>query len=187
MMSDAELQILSFYRASELAGSILLGRLALQTTNDRLRVPLTEQCLEEARHAWLFTKVITDLGATPVRMTQTYQSEVGKVYGMPENMLDILCLTRVLEVAVLDHYVRHARMPDLHPAIRQTLETVIEDESGHVDWIQTELDAYAQEHGRARVDDALRRAETASRAVLQELRRHPAVKAYFGDTAEGPA
>lgn len=184
MISDNELQILSFYRASELAGSILLGRLALQTTNDRLRGPLTEQCLEEARHAWLFTKLITDLGGTPLRMTQTYQSEVGKTYGMPESMLDILCLTRVLEVEVLDHYVRHARMPDLQPAIRQTLETIIEDESGHVDWIQAELDGYAAEHGRARVDAALRRAEEASRTVFQELRRHPAMLAYFGDLAQ---
>jgi len=92
--------------------------------------------------------------------------------------------TRVLEVEVLDHYVRHARMPELQPAIRQTLETIIEDESGHVDWIQAELDGYAAEHGRAKVEAAVQRAEAASHAVFQELRRHPAVVAYFGELAE---
>lgn len=180
MISSDELEVLSFYRASEMAGALLLGKLALQTSNERLRGPLTEQCAEEARHSWLFTKLITDLGATPLRMTRTYQSEVGKVYGLPESMLDILCLTRVLEAEVLEHYMQHAAKPDLRPAIRETLETIIEDEQGHVDWIQNELDDYVRRRGQERVDAALRRAEEASAVVFAELRRTPTAQTYFG-------
>ena len=62
MLSAEELHILSFYRASELAGSMLLGKLALHTNHDHLRVPLTEQCLEEAKHAWMLTQTIDKLG-----------------------------------------------------------------------------------------------------------------------------
>ena len=181
MISSEELEILSFYRASELAGAILLGKLALQTGNDRLREPLTEQMAEEARHAWLFTKLIMELGATPLRMTRTYQSEVGRVYGLPSSMLDILCLTQVLEVEVLDHYIRHAQMPNLHPAVRKTLETIIEDERGHVDWIKAELDGYGQRRGPGRVEAAMRKAERARAAVFETLRHTKTAENYFGD------
>jgi rubrerythrin len=181
MISPDELEILSFYRASELAGAMLLGKLALQTTNDRLRPQLTEQCAEEARHAWLFTKLITDLGATPSRMTRTYQSEVGKVFGLPESMLDVLCLTQVLEVEVLEHYIRHAQLPDVHPAVRETLEAIIDDERGHVDWVAAELDDYASRHGSAKVEAAMGRAKAASAAAFAELRQADPVRNYFGD------
>lgn len=183
MINADELAILSFYRASELAGAILLGKLALQTGNDRLREPLTEQMAEEARHAWLFTKLISDLGATPMRMTRTYQSEVGKVFGLPQSMLDVLCLTQVLEVEVLEHYVRHAQMPNLHPAVQATLSTIIEDEEGHVGWIREELDRYAARHGSAKVDAAMQRAEAARVAVFESLRQRPEARSYFGDLA----
>lgn len=181
MIGPDEVRVLSFYAASELAGVVLLGRLALHTTIDRLRAPLIEQCMEEARHAWLFTKAIVDLDATPVRVSETYQSEVGKAFGMPEGMLDILCLTRVLEVAVLEHYRRNAARPGLHPIVRGTLERVIEDESGHVDWVQAELERYAGQHGAQAVEDAIRRAERASQAALARLLASPTARAYFED------
>lgn len=181
MINDDELQVLSFYRASELAGAMLLGSLAQQTGNDQLRAPLTEQMAEEARHAWIFTDLIVQLGATPLRVTRTYQSEVGKVFGMPQNMLDVLCLTQVLEVEVLEHYVRHASMPDLNPAVRSALETVIADEEGHVGWIAAELDEYSSRHGREKVDDAMARAATARDRVFEELFSTEQARRYFKD------
>jgi len=83
---------------------MLLGKLALHTNHDHLRVPLTEQCLEEAKHAWMLTETIQKLGAVPLKITQTYQSELGKIYGFPDGTVDILCLTRVLEVVALETY-----------------------------------------------------------------------------------
>ena len=183
-MSPEELRILSFYRASELAGAVLLGRIGLMTTNDRIRVPLTEQCAEEAKHAWLFTKLISDLGAVPERMTQTYQSEVGKVLGIPESVLDILCLTQLLEVEALTHYQRHAAMAGIDPRLRETLRVVIEDEEGHVDWVANELEKMKTEIGADAVGRAMRQAQDATRDVFAKLRAHPIVRAYFGDLAE---
>jgi rubrerythrin len=183
MISAEELRILSFYRASELAGAVLLGRFALHTKNDRIRIPLTEQCAEEARHAWLFTDLIRTLGHAPVRMTETYQSEVAKVLGLPESVADILCLTQLLEVEALAHYRRHAEKAGVHPKVRQTLLEVIEDEVGHVDWVANELEAQRRENGSETVDRAMRRAEGATAAVFAKLRAHPIVRAYFGEEA----
>jgi hypothetical protein len=66
MITNDELYVLSYYRAGELAGSVLFGRLALHTAIDHVRAPLTRHCMEEAEHAWLWTKTIEDLGHTPL-------------------------------------------------------------------------------------------------------------------------
>lgn len=179
MITDEELAVLSFYRSSELAGAVLLGRLALVTSYERIRSPLTEQCAEEARHAWIFTKLITELGGTPLRTTETYQSIVARSFGPPQDIVDILCLTRSLEVATLSHYQGHAALPGLHPLIRAALDEVIEDEVGHVDWVDDELKAAAAERGQDAIDRAARRAEDATQAAFAELRSHPIARGYF--------
>ena len=179
MISDDELEVLSVYRASELAGAVLFGRLALTTTIDSLRAPLTRHSLEEARHAWLLTELIGSLGATPQRTARTYQSEMSKVFGLPGSMLEILCLTRVLELGVLDLYRRHAELPGLNPAIRNVLQEMVRDEAGHIDWIQRELDAHAKAHGKDKVDAALRKAESARREVFSRLLGSETGRRYF--------
>lgn len=181
MIARDELRLLSYYAASELAGSVLLGRLALQTASARIRVPLTEQAAEEARHAWILTETIVSLGASPLRVRDTYQAQVGRIYGLPRDIVDVLCLTRVLEDGVLEHYRMHERIAGLDPAIRRALRRIIRDETGHVGWIDIELDRFAKRHGRAAVDRSLERAESASRAVFTKLRRSALARRYFGN------
>ena len=64
-ISENDLWILSYYRESELAGGLVMGRLARETDDDDLRVHLTEHCAEEAHHAWLWTETILKVGGTP--------------------------------------------------------------------------------------------------------------------------
>ena len=173
MLSAEELHILSFYRASELAGSMLLGKLALHTNHDHLRVPLTEQCLEEATHAWMLTQTIDKLGAVPTKITQTYQSELGKVYGFPESTVDILCLTRVLEVVALETYQRHVALRGVTPAVKETLEAIIEDEVGHIDWIQ------ADGPDGEKVKHAIAACEAASKTVSEKFYENPLIQRYL--------
>src|SRR3989344_7163057 len=122
MISDQELFVLSYYRASELAGAMLFGRLAFHTSIDAYRVPLTEHSMEEAQHAWLWTKAIRDLGHTPLKVTHTYQTEYGKLFGMPQNILEIFCLTQVFEKRTLDQFTKHLNLPNTHPLIKKALQ-----------------------------------------------------------------
>jgi rubrerythrin len=178
-MSPEELHILSFYRASELAGSMLLGKLALHTNHGHLRVPLTEQCLEEAKHAWMLTETIDRLGQVPVKITRTYQSELGKLYGIPESIVEILCLTRVLESVALEAYQRHVALPGTTPEVKQTLEAVIEDEVGHISWIQAELDKLARGPEAEKVKRAIAASEDASRRVNERFYQDPMIQRYL--------
>jgi len=179
MISQEELYILSYYRVSELAGALLFGRMAMHTNVDTLRIPLTEQCSEEAKHAWLITETIQKLGAVPLKITETFQSEIAKEFGMPENILEILCLTQIFEVRVLDHYIKHTKLLKLNPLIKKTLNKMIEDESGHVSWIAEELKKYKKEYGKEKVNRIMNRVKKVDALVLRKLSHSSPFKEYF--------
>ncbi len=178
-MTKDELYILSYYRASELAGSLLFGKLAMYTDIDELRIPLTEQCSEEAKHAWLLTETIHNLGEVPLKITDTFQSEIAKEFGMPRNILEILCLTQVFEERVLDHYINHMNMKGLNPRIKQTLQSMIADEEGHVDWIEKELGRYIDKNGASQVNQCMKRIRTIDKIVHNKLSVNEPFSRYF--------
>lgn len=168
-ISDNDVWLLSYYRESELAGSLVMGRLAQRTDDDLLRANLTEHCAEEARHAWMWSETIRRLGRLPRRVRETYQIRYYQRLGAPRTMLEILALTQVFERRVVRHFRAHLAWPGTHPVIAETLRTMIADEAGHISWVREWLDGYAASHGRAVVDDTLRRYEAADREIYAEL------------------
>ncbi|MHB8710336.1 MAG: ferritin-like domain-containing protein [Minisyncoccota bacterium] len=179
MISPDELYILSYYRACELAGSILFGRLALQTDFDLIRAPLTQHTLEEAEHAWLWTKVIKELGAIPVKVTDQYQTEYGKEYGMPSSILEILLLTQVFEKRTLNHFNIHLLRPGTHPTIKAALTKMIKDESGHISWVRKELDRYEAANGRKDIDELLKKMTEVDERVYARLAAKSPFREFF--------
>jgi len=176
---EQELYILSYYRACELAGAILFGRLAMHTDIDSLRAPLTRHCLEEAEHSWLWTKVIKKLGCIPVKVTDAYQTEYGKEFGMPKNILEILCLTQIFEKRTLEHFNKHLAMDGIHSEIKLALQKMIDDEAGHIGWIRKELDIYSAEYGQAEVDEMMTKLEDIDEKVYHQLLSKEPFKTYF--------
>jgi rubrerythrin len=164
-ISDEELWELSYYRASELAGSLLMGRLARRVRDDELRTRLTWHFAEEARHAWRWTEVIRTLGADPVPVTETYQSNYLARVGIPTDEMDLLALTYVFERRVAQHFALHRSLPGLHPLVRDTLASMCTEEGPHLRWIRERLDAVAARDSRERVDAALRRYEAIDREI----------------------
>jgi len=140
-ISRNELWLLSYYRESELAGALLMGRLAQQTDDDDLRVRLTEHCAEEARHAWAWTETILEVGGTPLRVSETYQSR----------------------------YQAHLGWPGTHPAVKRTLQQLMDDEVGHIRWVKDCLDAHAATHGHAAVKEMLDRYQRIDDQIYAEL------------------
>jgi demethoxyubiquinone hydroxylase (CLK1/Coq7/Cat5 family) len=184
MLSNDELQVLSYYRAGELAGSVLFGTIALHTTVDAIRAPLTKHCLEEAEHAWLWTKTIEDLGETPVKVTRTYQTEYGLEFGMPKNTLEVLCLTQVLERRVLRHFRRHLARKGTAPAIRATLQKMIDDEAGHIGWVWRALRAHSRTHGDGVVEQTMARLQAIDDRVYERLSIESPFREYFDEERE---
>lgn len=168
-ISENELWILSYYRESELAGALIMGRLARETDEDDLRVHLTEHCAEEAHHAWLWTRTILEVGGAPRRVSETYQSRYYAEIGSPKSVLEVLALTQVFERRVLNHFRAHLRRPDTHPVVAETLKQMIADEAGHIGWVKRRLDRCARDGGAAAVAGTLRRFDEIDRGVYAHL------------------
>ena len=171
-ISENDLWILSYYRESELAGSLVMGRLARETDDDDLRVHLTEHCAEEAMHAWLWTDTILKVGGTPKRVAETYQTRYYAEIGTPTSLLEILALTQVFERRVIRHFRAHLKWPDVHPAVAATLQRMIEDEVGHIGWVKDRLDRYAAEKGDALVSETMRRFTEIDQRVYDAAMRY---------------
>jgi len=171
-ISENDLWILSYYRESELAGGLVMGRLARETDDDDLRVHLTEHCAEEANHAWLWTQTILKVGGTPKRVAETYQTRYYAEIGMPTSLLEILTLTQVFERRVIRHFRAHLKWPDVHPIVAETLHRMIEDEVGHISWVKDRLDRYAAEKGEAIVAETMRRFTEVDKRVYEAAMRY---------------
>ena len=166
-ISDEELWELSYYRASELAGSLLMGRLARRARDDELRTRLTWHFAEEARHAWRWTEVIRLLGADPVPVAETYQSNYLARVGIPTDELELLALTYVFERRVAQHFALHRSLLGVHPMVRDTLASMCTEEGPHLRWIRERLDAEASRSRRDRVESTLRRYEAMDREIYR--------------------
>jgi len=171
-ISENDLWILSYYRESELAGSLVMGRLARETDDDDLRVHLTEHCAEEAHHAWLWTETILKVGATPKRVAETYQTRYYHEIGTPTSLLEILALTQVFERRVIRHFRAHLKWPNTHPEVAATLKRMIEDEVGHITWVKDRLDRYAAEKGESIVAETMRRFTEVDERVYEAAMRY---------------
>ena len=171
-ISENDLWILSYYRESELAGSLIMGRLARETDDDDLRVHLTEHCAEEAQHAWLWTETIRKVGGKPRRVAETYQTRYFAEIGNPTTLLEILALTQVFERRVIRHFRAHLGWPGTHPAVAETLRRMIDDEVGHISWVKDWLDNHAREKGDGTVDETLRRFTELDRRIYAEVLSH---------------
>lgn len=168
-IDENELWLLSYYRASELAGALVMGRLAAQTDDDELRVRLTEHCAEEANHAWLWTRTILEVGGTPRRVAETYQTRYLAEIGPPVTTLEVLALTQVFERRVMRHFRDHLRRPGTHPAVARTLRRMIAEEVGHIGWVKERLERCARATGTAAVVEVQRRYAAVDGKIYAEL------------------
>lgn len=137
----------SYYRDAELRGATLLLKLIMRVDDGETQVKLSRHLADETRHAWLWTKRIADLGATPVRIVDGYQTRIGQEIGIPKSLIDLFALTVVVEERAQRRYFEHARRPDVDPETRQILHEVTKDEKWHIGWIKNKLKELAAANG----------------------------------------
>jgi rubrerythrin len=70
-------------------------------------------------------------------------------------------------------------MRGVTPAVKETLEAIIDDEVGHIDWIQAELEKHALGPEGRRVKQAIAASEAASRAVSEKFYENPMIQRYL--------
>lgn len=159
-----EMELLNFYRASELRGGLLLSTIAQRVRDGALFVELARHGAEEIVHAQLWAETMVDLGGRPWPTRRTAQGLYAGVVGRPTGLLSVMALTQVFERTVYWHFMERWRDASTHPRIRQTLERMIEEEKGHLSWVKRWLDRQAATRPDA-VHETMRRFTAADRVV----------------------
>lgn len=167
MLSDNELWLLSFYRASEISGSLFFGRLARSIRPGPIQRDMTKHFADESAHSWYWTKCIEDLGASPLKLRQAYQDQYLEAAGIPVNVMEVLAVTQVFEQRVISQYAVHAAVPGLNPYVRDTLKRIMQDEAWHIHWIKEALTEMETKYGADLVAKTLKKFKDADREVYR--------------------
>ena len=171
-LTAAEKQVLifSFYRDAELRGARLLFNLLGHMKSGEAQLKMTAHLADETRHAWLWTKRISELGGAPVTIDDGYQRRLGLRTGVPKTLIDLLALTVVVEERAQSRYNAHMALPNVDPETREVLKSVTKDESWHLSWIEKEMREIAREQGsEEQADKALERYRAIDREVYATL------------------
>jgi len=173
MLDENELWLLSFYRSSEISGSLFFGRLARSMKPSAIQADMTKHFSDEAQHAWFWTSCIDSLGAKPIKLSSAYQDQYLTAAGAPSNMMEILAITQIFEKRVVNQYARHSQIPTIHPTVRETLSRIMVDEKWHIQWIHEALQAMEPQYGRDLITQTLKRFWEADREVyLKTTQEH---------------
>jgi hypothetical protein len=127
--------LLNWYRQSELEGALLLGRMVRQAQDRRLIAALTRHAADEARHAWLWQRGITQLGLMAVRIDRSYQSFYAEEGIIPQTLPEVLALTHVFERRVDAEFGEQLGDRTLPDPVLQTFRALLRDEQRHLGWI----------------------------------------------------
>jgi hypothetical protein len=185
-LTDEELWLLSFYRISEISGSLFFGRLSRVLRPGPIQHDLSKHFADEAQHAWYWTECIDRLGAKPLKLHGAYQDQYLEAAGMPANLMEILAITQVFERRVINQYAKHRAVPNLRCEIRETIDRIMEDERWHVSWVRSALADMQGRYGRERIQATLKRYTDADRLVYaRTLEEHAQCATIAFRTAEG--
>jgi len=186
-LSDDELWVLSYYRTSEINGSLFFGRLARALKPSPIQHDLTKHFADEAQHAWYWTDCLQRLGAPPLKLSDAYQDQYLEAAGLPANLMEIMAITLVFERRVINQYAKHLALPDLRIEVKETIERIMQDERWHVQWVRDALAGMDDKFGKDTITDTLRRFKDADREVYaQTLAEYEARLGFLLDARPHP-
>lgn len=173
MISENELWLLSFYRTSEISGSLFFGRLAKSLKAGPIQHDMTRHYADEAMHAWYWTDCMAKLGVEPLDLGTAYQDQYLAAAGMPVNIMEILAITQVFERRVINQYAVHSRAEGIHDLVKSTIERIVEDEKWHIRWIRDALKEMEPTYGQETIATTIERFLEADREVYEKtVREH---------------
>ncbi len=139
--------IMSFYREAELHGARLLLIMHNHLRDPDSQMKLTRHLADETRHAFLWTKRISDMGGAPITITNGYQHRLGLRVGVPRDTIDLLALTSVAESRALERYRSHAQQEGVDDNTLEVLKAVSADETWHLAWVDAKMQEIAERRG----------------------------------------
>lgn len=163
---DQRIRVMSFYLEAELHGARLLLVMHNHLRDPDSQIKLTRHLADEARHAFLWTKRICDMGGTPQNIADGYQHRLGRRFGVPKDTIDLLALTSVAESRALERYQSHAQQEGVDDNTMAVLKAVSVDEKWHLAWVDAKMREIAKDRGD---EQRANRARERVRAIEREV------------------
>ncbi len=174
-LTENELWLLSFYRHSEIQGALFFARLSQSLPTGAVQCDITRHFADESQHARYWTDCITQLGGTPLKLSNAYQDKYFKAAGIPASLMEVLAITQVFEVRAIRQYGLHLKIPHLHPLIQDTLMKIMQDEKWHLSWVDAALKDMEAQYGQEAIAAAIKKYRQADQEVFAEtLKEHAA-------------
>ena len=187
LLSEDEHWVLSYYRTSEINGSLFFGRLARTLKPSPIQHDLTKHFADEAQHAWYWTDCLGRLGTRPIKLSDAYQDQYLEAAGLPANLMEIMAITLVFERRVINQYAKHLAVPDLRIEVKETIERIMQDERWHVQWVRDALAGMGDKYGKDNIAATLRRFKEADREVYAHtLQEHEARLGFLLESRPHP-
>lgn len=164
-LTENDLWLLSYYRSSEINAALFFGRVSRMVRPGELQTQVTHHFADEANHARYWNDCINDLDAHPLKMRQSYQDQYLQAIGTPNNLMEVMAITQVLERRVIGQYHRQMRVPNLHPRIRQTIEQIMLDERWHIEYVRKALEDMADRYGAEHIEATIKKFTEADQEV----------------------
>jgi hypothetical protein len=168
LVSETELSLLNFYRASELHGGLILGQMARRIDDADLIAKLTRHSAEGMMHALWWTETIARLGGHISSVADTYQNRSVEKAGTPISFLEVMAMTSAFEHRIYRYFTLHLRQASVNPVIAGTLRRMLVDERWHLTWIREWLRDQKMADAR-KVSAAISRYSTADQSIFAEL------------------
>jgi len=147
--------IINRYAAAELAGALLLGKMARKVKELDVVNNLTKHCMEEARHSMVWYDLIKRLNIPLIEVHddegENYFSHIGKA----GTIIDFLAFTQVFELRVPAHFEIHANWTK-NEEVKKVLKMLIPEEGFHILWVKKFLQDQI-ENGNQSVVESLER------------------------------
>ena len=163
-----EIWTLNQYRSAEIRGAGAIVTLNKLADSNQLRRDLTKHLRDEGNHAYIWARTIAKLGGEIFDVQDAYQNRLGRNFGVPRNLAELLALTLVSESRGVKQYQAHLDLGPSAPQIGRALSTIMKDEEWHVDYIGTELARRLRSDPK--IERALERAVAADAAAIEEFK-----------------
>lgn len=167
-ISEDERWLLSFYRGSEISGALFFGKLAKTVGAGPIQHDLTKHFADESMHSWYWTDCLAKLNLTPIKLEMAYQDQYISAAGIPANIMEILALTLIFERRVIGQYALHRQSNQLNPIVEKTIDTIVDDEKWHIEWVTKALEGLKGEYGDEHVEKTIKHYQDADREVYKK-------------------
>jgi rubrerythrin len=129
--------LLNFHWEAEIQGLRFVFEMLKLLEDEDSQINLARLAADEARHLWLVSKEIVDLGGTPMPDSRAHRMRRAQMVRIPKDAAGLLALAVAAKERACNRYTVGCAVED--PALTELRQTIAEDEKSHLAWLKEKL------------------------------------------------